>query len=133
LLGSIALCSIASVACINIADAQELKVTRDAQSGVDSHISWERAWDRDCKAVPVTVTITQQPTNGTISVTQATSTIPESTPRSGSIGPCAGKTVTGNQVKYRSNPGFRGTDTVKYNLAKNNAPAGSMTITINVK
>jgi hypothetical protein len=133
LLGRIALGSIAAVACIGIAAAQELKVTREAQSGVDSHLSWERGWDRDCKAIPITVTITQQPTNGTISVTQATSNIPESTARSGGTGACAGKPVTGNQVKYRSNPGFRGTDTVKYNLAKNNAPAGSMTITINVK
>jgi hypothetical protein len=126
-------CSIVSVTCTDIAAAQEIKVSREAQSGVESRISWERGWDRDCKTVPITVTVTQQPTNGTISVAQGTSTIPESTPRSGSTGDCAGKTVTGNEVKYRSNPGFRGTDTVKYNLARNNAPAGSMTITINVK
>jgi len=125
-------CSIASVACIGMAAAKDLKLTRDAKSGVDSRIAYERAWDRDCKAVPVTVTITQQPKSGTVSVVQGTSTIPASTPRSGSTD-CAGKTVTGNEIKYRSNAGFRGTDTVSYNVAKNNVAVGSTTITINVK
>jgi len=63
------------MACIDIAAAQEINVTRDAQSGVESRISWERGWDRDCKTVPITVTITQQPKNGTISVAQGTSRI----------------------------------------------------------
>src|SRR5712692_2831854 len=105
-------CSIASVACIGMAAAKDLTLTRDAKSGVDSRIAYERAWDRDCKALPVTVTITQQPKNGTVSVVQGTSTIPASTPGSGSTGGCAGKTVTGNEIVYRSNAGFRGTDTV---------------------
>src|ERR1700730_6511310 len=105
-------CSTAAVACIGMAVARDLKLTRDAKSGVDSRIAYERAWDRDCKALPVTVRITQQPKNGTVSVVQGTSTIPAGTPRSGRTDDCAGKTVAGNEVMYRSNAGFRGTDTV---------------------
>jgi hypothetical protein len=126
-------CSIASVACMGMAVAKDLKLTRDAKSGVDSRIAYERAWDRDCKAVPVTVAITQQPKNGTVSVVQGTSTIPTSTPRSGGTDNCAGKTVAGNEIMYRSNAGFRGTDTVVYDAVRNNVGVGTTTITINVK
>ena len=126
-------CSIASVACIGMAAAKDLTLTRDAKSGVDSRIAYERAWDRDCKALPVTVAITQQPKSGTVSVVQGTSTIPTSTPRSGGTDNCAGKTVAGNEIRYRSNASFRGTDTVVYNVAKNNVSVGTTTITINVK
>ena len=126
-------CSIASAVCIGMAAAKDLKLTREAKSGVESRLAWERAWDRDCKAVPVAVSITQQPKNGTVSAVQGTSQIPASTPRAGSTDECAGKTVTGNEIKYRSNTGFRGIDTVTYNVVRNNVGVGSTTITINVK
>jgi hypothetical protein len=66
-------------------------------------------------------------------VVQGTSTIPASTPNSGSTETCAGKTVTGNEVHYKSNAGFHGTDTVTYSATNNNVPAGTRVITIVVK
>lgn len=123
----------AAVTCVGTAAAKDLTLTRNAESGVDSRIAYERAWDRDCKALPTTVTVTQPPKNGTISVVQGTSTIPASTPNSGSTENCAGKSVAGNEVHYKSNAGFHGTDTVTYSVTNNNVPAGTRVITIVVK
>jgi len=114
------------------ASAQTLNLTRSAQSGVESTIAQERGWDRNCNAIAVTVTITKNPANGTISVASGvTSTIPTSTPAAGSTGACAGKSVTGNEVKYKSNAGFRGTDSVSYTVS--NQPQRPRMITINVQ
>jgi hypothetical protein len=115
------------------AAAKDLKLTRNATSGVDSRIAYERAWDRNCKALSSKVTVTQQPKNGTVSIVEGTSTIPASTPNSGSTSDCAGKTVTGNEVRYKSNAGFRGTDSVTYTVANENGAGGTRVITIVVK
>jgi hypothetical protein len=128
-----------SLACVTAsligaapAAAQTLELTRSARSGAESTIAQERAWDRNCNATPVTVTVTKNPSNGTISVASGvTSTIPSSTPASGSTGACAGKSVTGNEVKYKSNVGFRGTDSVSYTVS--NQPQRPRVITINVQ
>jgi hypothetical protein len=125
--------TVAAAGCFGAAAAKDLTLTRDAQSGVDSRIAYERAWDHDCKALPTTVTVTQPPKNGVISVVQGTSTIPASTPNAGSTENCAGKTVTGNEVHYKSNAGFHGTDSVSYSVMNNNVPAGTRVITIVVK
>src|SRR5579864_1833932 len=94
-----------AVTCVGMAAAKDLTLTRNAESGVDSRIAYERAWDRDCKALPTTVTVTQPPKNGALSVVQGTSTIPASTPNSGSTENCAGKTVTGSEVHYKAKAG----------------------------
>jgi hypothetical protein len=96
--------------CIGTALGQELTVTRTVESGVESLIAHERSWGRNCKAQQSTVTIKSKPMKGTVSVVQGTSAIPASTPRFGSTGVCAGKTITGNQVMYKSNPGIHGVD-----------------------
>jgi hypothetical protein len=126
-------CTVAAANCIGMAAAKDLTLTRDAQTGVETRIAYERAWDHDCKALPTTVTVTQPPKNGVISVVQGTSIIPASTPNAGSTENCAGKTVTGNEVHYKSNAGFQGTDSVTYSVTNNNVPAGTRVITIVVK
>ena len=127
-------CLIASLILFGAASAQSLNLTRSAESGVDSLISQERAWDRNCNALPVTVRITKNPVNVTVSVVPGvTSTIPSSTPASGNAGACAGKTVTGNEIRYKSKAGFHGTDSVSYNIVNGNRPPQSRVITINVK
>jgi len=126
------ICGIAA-ATAGPATAKDLKLTRNAMSDVDSLLAYERAWDKDCKALPSVVTVTEQPKNGTVSVVQTTGMIPARTLESGSSGDCAGKIVIGNQVRYKSNPGFRGTDRVSYDVVTNNQPAGSKAITIVVK
>jgi hypothetical protein len=104
-----------------------------AAAAKDSRIAYERAWDHDCKALPTTVTVTQPPKNGVISVVQGISTIPASTPNTGSTENCADKTVAGNKVHYKSNAGFQGTDSVTYSVTNNHVPTGTRVITIVVK
>jgi hypothetical protein len=113
--------------------AQEIKLTRPAQSGVESLLANERSWDRNCRPLATSVTITSQPSNGKVTVVQGVSTLPPTTPRSGSTGDCAGKSITGNQIMYQSNPGFRGTDTLAYRVTYGNGKSGSTTLTINVR
>ena len=125
-------CPIVSLVCVETSAAQSLNLTRFAESGIDSLIAQERAWDQNCNALPVTVTLTKIPVNGAISVVVGvTSTIPSSTDASGSTGTCAGKTVTGNEVRYKSKAGFHGTDSVSYTVS--NQPQRPRVITINVK
>lgn len=127
------LCTLSIAGLTGVAAAKDLTLTRNAQSGVDSRIAYERYWDRDCKALPTAVTVMQPPKNGTVTVVQGTSTIPASTPNGGDTGACAGKTVAGNEVHYKSNAGFVGTDSVTYSVMNNNVPAGTRVITIVVK
>jgi hypothetical protein len=127
-------CLIASLIWIGPTSAQSLNLTRSAESGIDSLISQERAWDRNCNALPVNVNITKNPVNGTVSVVPGvTSTIPSSTPAGGNTGACAGKTVTGNEIRYKSKAGFHGTDSVSYNVVNGDRPPQARVITINVK
>ena len=64
--------------------------------------------------MPVTVTITRKPLNGTVSVLDAEQVLPASTPGSGNAGQCVGKTIKSKKIMYFSKPDFRGSDTVSY-------------------
>ena len=112
---------------------EAIKVTRNVKSGVESLIAYERSWDGNCNPTESRVAFTSKPVMGTAWVAVGTSIIPESTPRFGSTGACAGKTITGNQVMYKSNPGFQGNDAVTYDVVYGNGRRGSMIITIVVK
>jgi hypothetical protein len=113
--------------------AQDLALTRSAKSGVDSLIGYERAWNRFCSARRSTVTITRQPANGVAHVAEGMSRIPGSTPRSGSTGQCAGQMIAGNQVMYRSNPGFHGTDFISWDVQSEVGVGGHVDVTIEVR
>jgi hypothetical protein len=127
-------CLIASLMGLASACAQELKLTRLAESGVDTRISHERAWDRNCTALPVKVSITKNPANGTVTVVpRVTNTLPPNTPAAGSTGTCEGKTIAGDTIRYKSKPGFHGTDSVSYNVVTGSRPAQARVIVINVK
>ncbi len=75
-------------------------LTRPARSGVPSPLGYERAWDRGCQDRGASVSITGQPSHGTLGVERGTSIIPASTPRFGSTGRCRGRPITGEQVMY---------------------------------
>jgi hypothetical protein len=125
---------IASLMGAALALAQELTLTRSAESGVDTRIAHERAWARNCDTLPVKVSITKNPVNGTVAVVPGvTSTLPANTPASGSTGTCAGKTITGITIRYKSKSGFHGTDSVSYNVVSGGRPPLSRVIIINVK
>jgi hypothetical protein len=97
-----------------LAAEKTMNLSRTAKSGVDSRLAYSGRWDRDCNSLPVTITITRQPTNGTVSVEDADEVLPAATPGSGKTGRCAGKTVKSKKIMYRSKPDFRGSDTVGY-------------------
>ena len=127
-------CLIASLMGAALALAQELTLTRSAESGVDTRVAHERAWDRNCNALPVKVSITKNPVNGAVSVAPGvTSTLPANTPAAGSPGTCAGKTITGITIRYKSKSGFHGTDSVSYTVVSGSRPAQARVIVINVK
>jgi hypothetical protein len=97
-----------------LAAEKTMNLSRNAKSGVDSRLAYSGRWDRNCNGVPVTVTITRQPANGTVSVVDADEVIAASTPASGGTGKCAGKTIKSKKIMYLSKSGFRGSDTVGY-------------------
>jgi TIR domain-containing protein len=116
-----------------LADAavKDIQLTRSAVSGVASGIAFAGRWDRNCQALPSSVTIVRPPANGAVAVIRADEIIPASTPASGDTGLCSGKTVPANEIMYRSNPGFHGTDTVAY-FSLGGSLVVSTTVTINV-
>ena len=97
-----------------LAAEKTMNLSRNAKSGEDSRLAYSNRWDRNCNSLPVTITITRQPANGTVSVSDADEVLPASTPGSGNTGRCDGKTIKSKQIVYRSKPGFRGSDTVGY-------------------
>ncbi len=131
---AIATCCLALLVA-NVAAAQnvkqEIKLTRQAKSGVDSSLANAGWWNKDCKSLSGTVTFITQPKNGKAWAIEATYPIPPSTPVSGNTRSCAGNMVTGHKIMYHSNAGFHGTDTVVY---KSIGPARTVhtTVTISV-
>jgi hypothetical protein len=115
------------------AAAQELKLTRTAVSGVDSLLAHEHAWDRNCNALETKITFTRMPAHGEVSITTGTSAVPDSVPRTGATGNCIGKMITGNEVMYKSEPGYQGMDAVSYVVVypNGNRSPTSITITVN--
>lgn len=113
--------------------AQQVNLTKTVRSGAPSRLGFERAWDRSCAAVAAQVSLTQQAEHGTVSISPTSSTIPASTPRSGSTGPCAGRQVVGEEIVYRSEPGFHGHDRVSWSVVYGNGGGGSTSVEINVR
>ncbi len=102
------------LAC-GIAAAKDIKLTRTAKSGVETRVAYSAHWDNNtCNSLRNKVTISKQPEHGTVSIKPAEETLPQSTPGSGGTGPCAGKKVQASAIMYRSNPGFKGIDTLGY-------------------
>src|ERR1700722_18895621 len=96
------------------AAAKDIKLTRTVKSGVETRLAFSGRWDNQtCKALPATVTISRQPSNGKAFIVPGVQTLPPSTPGSGPNS-CAGAKVDSNQIMYRSNDGFHGTDVVGY-------------------
>ena len=97
-----------------LAAEKTMNLSRNAKSGADSLLAYAGRWDGNCNALPIKITFTRQPANGTAWSVEADRVIPTSTPASGDTGQCAGKTVASKKIMYRSAPGFRGSDTVSY-------------------
>lgn len=97
-----------------LAEEKTMNLSRNAKAGLDSRLAYSSRWDRNCNSHPVKITFTRQPENGTAWSVEADEVLPPSTPGSGNTGQCAGKTINGKKIMYRSKPGFHGSDTVGY-------------------
>jgi hypothetical protein len=100
-------------------------------SGADLRLSSPTFWDRGCNPLGVTVTVTQPPAHGTVSVVAGLNTA-NPNPRFGSPGPCGGTLIMGKRVIYRSEPGFHGNDYVIYHYvsARGNTAEAHVYITM---
>lgn len=123
------LATLAATVLVAPASAKDLKLNRTVKSGVETRIAYSGAWDSHCKMRPSTVTISRQPSNGKAFITPGVQTLPPSTPGSGATS-CAGAKVDSNQIMYRSNDGFHGTDVVGY---RNDTAGIDATVTIKVE
>lgn len=109
---------------------KSVKLSRNAKPGADVTIAYAGRWDDDCNSLPVTITITQAPANGTVSMLDADEALPE--PGSDDTGQCGGKVIKSKMIMYRSNPGFSGDDTIGYD-SDGNGLVIHTTINVTVK
>jgi hypothetical protein len=123
---------VAALAAVSIAAAKDLNLNRTAKSGVDSSLAFAGRWDRNCNALPATVTIAVKPTNGTATVVEADQVLPASTPGSGDTGACAGKTIKSRKIMYLSKPNFRGSDTLVYETREKDGATVLIRATVNI-
>jgi hypothetical protein len=107
--------------------AKDINIARTVKSGVETRLAFSGAWDRRCAAIPTNVTISRQPGHGTASVVPGVQTLPQATPGSGATG-CEGHKIDSHQIMYKSNPGFKGTDTVGYH--SDNGIDATVTVTV---
>src|SRR5262249_40202397 len=107
--------------------AQEIRLTRPVQSGVESLLVDERAWNAKCKPVNASIMITNQPINGKVTIVPGINVAPIST-QSRSASGCAGKSISGSHIMYKSNAGFHGIDTLAYEIRYGNGKNASTTI-----
>jgi hypothetical protein len=108
------------------------KVARTVDSGADLVLSRPTFWNSSCNARGVAVTVTQPPTNGTVSVTERLNTA-NVNPKFGTAGRCGGMQIMGKQVVYRSRPGFHGTDVVVYEYISDWGEKAGATVIIAVR
>jgi hypothetical protein len=89
-------------------------------------------WDSACHPLGVTVTVTQRPAHGTVSVVAGLNTA-NPNPRFGSPGPCGGTLIMGKRVVYQSAPGFHGTDYVVYHYVSERGHRAEAHVNITVR
>ena len=101
-------------------------------SGADLRLSSPTFWDRACHPVGVTVTVTQPPAHGTVSVVAGPNAA-NPNPRFGTPGRCGGTLIMGKRVIYRSEPGFHGADYVVYHYVSDGGRRAEAHVYITVR
>jgi hypothetical protein len=107
-------------------------VARTVDSGADLVLSRLTFWNSACDARSVTVTVTQPPANGTVSVTEGLNTA-NANPKFGTAGRCGGMQIMGKQIVYRSRSDFHGTDVVIYEYISDRGERSRATVIIAVR
>jgi hypothetical protein len=100
--------------------------------GADLVLSSPTFWDGACHPLGVTVTVTQPPSHGTVSVVEAQNRA-NPHPRFGTAGPCGGTLIMGKRVVYRSEPGFHGSDYVVYHYVSERGHRAEAHVNITVR
>lgn len=100
--------------------------------GADLLLSSPTFWDGDCHPFGVTVTVTQAPAHGTVSVVAALNRA-NPHPRFGTAGRCGGTLIMGKRVVYRSQPGFHGGDFVVYHYVSERGQRAEAHVFITVR
>ena len=118
---------------IHAGKAGELNLKRSVRPDVMSILAYVRYWDSNCQSLPANATITKPPANGVASVKAGWSILPDTVTLSGNTGRCAGAVMIGRQIMYRSNPGFRGSDAVTYEMIGPTGNKVTTTIAIAVR
>jgi hypothetical protein len=116
----------------DVAPASFRTIARTVDSGADVVLSRLTFWNSACNARDFTVTVTQPPANGTVSVTEGLNTA-NANPKFGTSGRCGGMQIMGKQILYRSRLGFRGTDVVIYEYISDRGERSRTTVNIAVR
>ena len=101
-------------------------------SGADLVLSSPTFWDSACQPLGVTVTVTQPPAHGTVSVVAGLNRA-NPHPRFGTPGRCGGTLIMGKRVVYRSEPGFDGTDYIVYHYVSDGGHRAEAHVNITVR
>lgn len=105
---------------------------RTAPSGKTTRMITYKAWKRsDCSADIGVVKVVSKPAHGTLTPRPGVAaTIGKN--RVGRDNSCMGRPITGFQVDYRSNPGYRGTDTfvIETTFGKRSMVVDTFTVTV---
>ena len=106
--------------------------SRTVDSNVEAQVGSSTAWTSECVARSITLTVTQMPGNGTVTVRDGPNRVVQN-PAVGTAGACVGKDVMGKQITYRSKPGFHGKDVVVYESVSDRGPKVVTTVNIEVR
>jgi hypothetical protein len=102
------------------------------ESGVKSEITTHMRYDSRCQSGPVSIRITAAPANGTVTAETKSIVVPAQSDRGvPQQSPCVGKTVDGVAIYYRSEPGFVGQDSFRYQRLNPKDPGDRFNMEIN--
>jgi hypothetical protein len=101
-------------------------------SDADLLLSSPTFWDSACQPLGVTVTVTQPPAHGAVSVVAGLNRA-NPHPRFGTAGRCGGALIMGKRVVYRSEPGFHGADYVVYHYVSEGGHRAEAHVNITVR
>ena len=122
---------------VNYAQAEpaspiERTLTRTVAPGSEIVLSRPTFWNGACEARAFTVTILQQPYEGTILVRDGLNPVVEN-PQFGRAGRCVGKEIMGKQIVYQSKADFSGNDIVVYEILSDKGEKSKTTVNIEVQ
>ncbi len=128
-LASLLLCQASSHA----AETHTATVTSGAKSRITGHTAID---NKTCTPQRVEIKVLAPPANGELSIAPETVVLPKQTRRGGAQ-PCAGVSLKGVAIFYRSKPDFKGEDRFRYSRINTDNPGsplnGELSYNVTVK